>query len=236
MRVARRVKSLSLETRQKPPNSRVCSKSIASMMSALSLAFLPTVLRNCWTGWIACSSNTVRQPCRFDVVKSPYTRLTLAVPSDATSERISPITVADALSASMRTARRREFVRHPIRSSAISDGLPSGTHQTDDTCSLASVIPRERVCLEIELDQRGASFLRSFLRMRDFPNAINNIPHPEERPEGASRRTHRGSAADVARVPSVRSAPLARRLSSNNRSAPTRQERFQRKLVLGLME
>src|SRR6266446_6721216 len=71
MRVARRVKSLSLETRQKPPNSRVCSKSIASMMSALSLAFLPTVLRNCWTGWIACSSNTVRQPCRFVVVKSP---------------------------------------------------------------------------------------------------------------------------------------------------------------------
>src|SRR5947208_1626332 len=90
------------------PNSRVCSKSIASMMSALSLAFLPTVLRNCWTGWIACSSSTVRQPCRFVVVKSPYTRLTLAVPSDATSERISPITAADALSASMRTARRRE--------------------------------------------------------------------------------------------------------------------------------
>src|SRR5712671_1554114 len=108
MRVARRVKSLSLETRQKPPNSRVCSKSIASMMSALSLAFLPIVLRNCWTGWIACSSSTARQLCRFDVVKSPYTRLTLAVPSDATSERISPITAADALSASMRTARRRE--------------------------------------------------------------------------------------------------------------------------------
>src|SRR5438132_1400210 len=117
MRVARRVKSLSLETRQKPPNSRVWSKSIASMMRALSLAFLPTVLRNCWTGCIACSSNTVRQPCRFVVVKSPYTRLTLAVPSDATSERISPITEADALSASMRTARRRE-------SSGILSGLP----------------------------------------------------------------------------------------------------------------
>src|SRR6266478_8511444 len=108
MRVARRVKSLSLDTWQKPPNSRVWSKSIASMMSALSLAFLPTVFRNCWTGWIACSSSTARQLCRFDVVKSPYTRLTLAVPSDATSERISPITAADALSASMRTARRRE--------------------------------------------------------------------------------------------------------------------------------
>src|SRR6266404_8813027 len=44
--------------------------------------------------------------------------------------------------------------------------------------------------------------------MRDFPNAINSIPHPEERPEGASRRTHRGSAADVTWVPSVRSVPL----------------------------
>src|ERR1700730_15756243 len=107
MRVARRVKSLSLETRQKPPNSRVCSKSIASMMSALSLAFLPTVLRNCWTGWIACSSSTARQLCRFDVVKSPYTRLTLEEPSEATSEGLSPITAAEALSASMRTARRR---------------------------------------------------------------------------------------------------------------------------------
>src|SRR5207253_9425014 len=42
-----------------------------------------------------------------------------------------------------------------------------------------------------------------------FPNAINGVPHPEERPEGASRRTHRGFAADVARVPSVRSVPLA---------------------------
>src|ERR1700719_2028928 len=74
----------------------------------LQLVFLPTVLRNCWTGWIACSSSIVRQLCRFDVVKSAYTRLTLAGPSDATSERISPITSADGLSASIRTARRRK--------------------------------------------------------------------------------------------------------------------------------
>ena len=32
--------------------------------------------------------------------------------------------------------------------------------------------------------------LRGFLRMRDFLNAIKSLPHPEERPKGASRRTH----------------------------------------------
>src|SRR5882672_4496311 len=32
--------------------------------------------------------------------------------------------------------------------------------------------------------------LRGLLRMRIFLNAINNLPHPEERPQGASRRTH----------------------------------------------
>jgi hypothetical protein len=26
--------------------------------------------------------------------------------------------------------------------------------------------------------------------MRSYLNAINNLPHPEERPKGASRRTH----------------------------------------------
>jgi hypothetical protein len=43
MRAARRVKSLSLETRQKPPKLPVYSRSIASMISALSVAFLPLV-------------------------------------------------------------------------------------------------------------------------------------------------------------------------------------------------
>jgi hypothetical protein len=33
--------------------------------------------------------------------------------------------------------------------------------------------------------------------MRIFLNIINGIPHPEERPEGASRRTHNASAADI---------------------------------------
>jgi hypothetical protein len=30
--------------------------------------------------------------------------------------------------------------------------------------------------------------------MRDFLNAIKDLPHPEERPEGASRRTHDADA------------------------------------------
>jgi hypothetical protein len=32
--------------------------------------------------------------------------------------------------------------------------------------------------------------LRGFLRMRTFLNAINDTPHAEERPKGASRSTH----------------------------------------------
>ena len=46
------------------------------------------------------------------------------------------------------------------------------------------------------------------LRMRDFLNAIDSISHTEERPKGAFRRTHCASAADLARVPIVRSVPL----------------------------
>lgn len=43
IREARRVKSLSLETMQKPSKRPVYSRSIASMIIALSVAFLPTV-------------------------------------------------------------------------------------------------------------------------------------------------------------------------------------------------
>src|ERR1700730_15224967 len=39
--------------------------------------------------------------------------------------------------------------------------------------------------------------LRSLLRMRDFLNVISSLPHPEGRPQGASRRTHDGDAAFV---------------------------------------
>jgi hypothetical protein len=36
--------------------------------------------------------------------------------------------------------------------------------------------------------------LRGFLSMRNFLNAMNDLPHPEERLEDASRRTHDASA------------------------------------------
>lgn len=42
-RDARRVKSLSLDSRQNPPKRRVYSESIASMINELSVAFLPLV-------------------------------------------------------------------------------------------------------------------------------------------------------------------------------------------------
>ena len=38
--------------------------------------------------------------------------------------------------------------------------------------------------------------LRSFLRMRDFLNAIKGFPHAEEHPKGASRSTHGRDAAN----------------------------------------
>jgi hypothetical protein len=44
------VKSLSDETMQKPPNRPVYNKSVASMMSALSVAFFPGVWSNCCMG------------------------------------------------------------------------------------------------------------------------------------------------------------------------------------------
>ena len=38
--------------------------------------------------------------------------------------------------------------------------------------------------------------LRSFLRMRNFLNSINGLPHAEERLQGASRSTHDRNAAN----------------------------------------
>ena len=39
--------------------------------------------------------------------------------------------------------------------------------------------------------------------MRNFPSAIKNLPHPEERPQGASRKTHDVGAA--IEIPEIRS-------------------------------
>ena len=46
-RLARRVKSLSLDTMQKPSTLLVYKMSMASMISAESVEFLPTVFWNC---------------------------------------------------------------------------------------------------------------------------------------------------------------------------------------------
>ena len=49
-------------------------------------------------------------------------------------------------------------------------------------------------------EQHHASFETAASRLPqddDIFNAINHIRHPEERPEGASRRTHDASAADT---------------------------------------
>ncbi len=54
------------------------------------------------------------------------------------------------------------------------------------------------------LDQRGTSFetaLRGFLRVRDFLNATDRLPHAEERLRGASRSTHDTDAALVSPSP-----------------------------------
>src|SRR5437667_1639989 len=42
--------------------------------------------------------------------------------------------------------------------------------------------------------------LRGLLRMTFFLNAIKELRHPEERPEGASRRTHNGFAACLSQL------------------------------------
>ena len=50
---ASRVKSLSEVTRQNPSSRPLCMRSIASITSAMSAAFLPVVLLRCWCCRIA---------------------------------------------------------------------------------------------------------------------------------------------------------------------------------------
>lgn len=50
------------------------------MISALSVAFLPAVLSNCWIGWMTCALAASFQLRRFGFVQSPYTRFTDATP------------------------------------------------------------------------------------------------------------------------------------------------------------
>ena len=76
------------------------------MISAESVEFLPTVLANCWIGWIACRPSSTFQPLSCWVVQSPYARLTVGTPYRASSARIAAAWEGDTLSASMSTASR----------------------------------------------------------------------------------------------------------------------------------
>ncbi|MNQ65437.1 hypothetical protein D3C85_798910 [compost metagenome] len=64
-RVARRVKSLSLETIQNPSTLPAYNRSMASMMNAESVEFFPWVYANCCIGWMACLCRWFFQPTRF---------------------------------------------------------------------------------------------------------------------------------------------------------------------------
>ncbi|CRK44793.1 hypothetical protein BN1723_016387, partial [Verticillium longisporum] len=57
--------------KQKPSKRFVYSRSMASMIMAESVAFLPDVYANCWTGWIDCVSSCSFQLRRLLPVQSP---------------------------------------------------------------------------------------------------------------------------------------------------------------------
>src|SRR5215471_7530892 len=108
-RAARRVKSLSLETRQNPSNRPEYSRSMASITIAESVEFFPVVYANCCTGWIDWASSRSFHPFRLVPVQSPYARLTCAVPYLATSASRSSMIAGCALSASISTASLAAF-------------------------------------------------------------------------------------------------------------------------------
>src|SRR5439155_15674505 len=75
-------------------------------------------------------------------------------------------------------------IRHDFSLGTVSKGDARARRQRADVDRIAhawSIGPRT-----VRPSRRP---LRGLLRMRFFLNAIN-LPHPEERPEGASRRTH----------------------------------------------
>src|SRR6478609_9070841 len=76
------------------------------MIRAESVEFLPTVLANCWIGWIACRASSDFHPVSCWVVQSPYARLTVGTPYRASSARIAAAWEGETLSASIRTASR----------------------------------------------------------------------------------------------------------------------------------
>jgi hypothetical protein len=69
---------------QKPSTLRACSSSIASMIKAESVAFLPLVKRNCWQGRMESVCNSFFHGASCVVVQSPYARHAVALPKFAT--------------------------------------------------------------------------------------------------------------------------------------------------------
>ncbi len=106
MRITSGVKSLSLVTRAKPSTRWLYRRSIASMIMAASVAFLPEVYWNCWMGTIACGCSFSSHPRKFWFFQLPYARRMVITPNFASSLRIPSIAAALALSQSMRSARR----------------------------------------------------------------------------------------------------------------------------------
>src|SRR4051812_29733958 len=76
------------------------------MISAESVEFFPTVLANCWIGWMACRASALFQPASWVVVQSPYARFTVGTPYRASSASRAGALVEETLSASMSTASR----------------------------------------------------------------------------------------------------------------------------------
>src|SRR3954467_10338207 len=76
------------------------------MISAESVEFFPVVLAIWSIGWTAYFGSSLRQPLRWELVQSPYARLTVGTPYLATSSSSASACLGEVLSASMRTAMR----------------------------------------------------------------------------------------------------------------------------------
>jgi hypothetical protein len=73
--------------------------------------------------------------------------------------------------------------------------------QNSGGVTLIAVVPAKEPVRKLTIGwistvRPSRQLLRSFLRMRNFLNAIKDFPHAEERPAGASRSTHSRPAAN----------------------------------------
>ena len=80
-------------------------------------------------------------------------------------------------------------------------GVPTANHTGEGRCPCHTWVPvfegvRKFTIGWISAVRPSRQLLRSFLRMRDFLNAIKGFPHAEEHPKGASRSTHGRDAAN----------------------------------------